>query len=90
MYQIPMWALASMLGMQGAGFGMQGAGMLKAQPPQLPQEGMPPMGKTPVQMNNPYQNPMPLGMDPYSAMMQQQNMKPGLSSALRRYGGMYG
>ncbi len=67
--------------LQGAQMGM---GMFKGgQPPQLSQ-GVTPMGKTPVQMNNPYDNPMPLGMDPYSVMMQQQNMRPGLSSALRR------
>ena len=83
MYQIPMWALASMLGMQGAGLGLQGASMFKGQPPQLSQ-AMPVGGRQPIPMGNPY------------AMMNQQQpdpnmmMKPGLSSALRRYGGMYG
>lgn len=86
---MPIWAIASMLGMQGAGLGLQGMGMLKGQPAQL---GQAPdvTGKTPIQMGNPYDNPMPVGTDPYNNMMQPNNpMQPGLASALRRYGGMY-
>lgn len=46
MYQIPMWALGSMLGMQGAGLGMQGLGMLKGNPIQPPQTQSPNLGQT--------------------------------------------
>ncbi len=87
---MPLWAIASMLGMQGAGLGMQGVGMLKGQTPPLSQ-AMPVGGRPPMQMTNPYQ--MMNQLSPYGATNQPQDpnmMKPGLSSALRRYGGMYG
>ena len=46
MYQMPVWALASMLGMQGAGLGMQGLEMLKGNPMQPPQAQSPNLGQT--------------------------------------------
>ncbi len=41
-----MWALSSMLGMQGAGLGLQGLGMLKGQPMQIPPSQSPNLGET--------------------------------------------
>ena len=41
-----MWALGSMLGMQGAGLGLQGLSMLKGNPMQPPQAQSPNLGET--------------------------------------------
>lgn len=47
MYQIPAWALGTMLGLQGVGLGLQGYGMFKGgNGMQIPQGQSPNLGQT--------------------------------------------